>query len=107
MMGPAFFARRGGMVGEDSRKVRSWKFVVGSKDGKVKRGEFAASDRKSPPFVQKAHKGWGTLKNFCSGLERRKKEPQEPTCKSGMWGTWVLFFELWRVDGSEFENEKA
>jgi hypothetical protein len=29
----------------------------------VRRGTFVALDRKSPPFVQKAHKGWGTLKH--------------------------------------------
>jgi hypothetical protein len=32
-----------------------------------------ALDRKSPSFVQKAHKGWGTLKHFCSGINRWKE----------------------------------
>jgi hypothetical protein len=31
-----------------------------------KRGGFVVLDRKSPPFVQKEHKGWGTLKYFCT-----------------------------------------
>jgi hypothetical protein len=46
-----------------------------------------ASDRKSPPFVQKAHKRWGTLKDFCSGFNAAMEG-------SGGWGGDIVWLAI-------------
>lgn len=45
----------------------------GDLNGKTKSRAPSPLDRKSPPFVQTAHKGWGTLKPSDAGLRRKSR----------------------------------
>jgi hypothetical protein len=62
-----------------------------------------ALDRKSPPFVQKTHKGWGTLKDFCSGHNGAVVINQEraPTFAQKRHNEWAPGKGAWE------ENAKA